>query len=41
VPKNVRVRTHVCLSCGLVLDHDANAARILQRAGQALREVVA
>ena len=39
VPKSLSVRTHVCPSCGLVLDRDANAARNIQRAGQALRGV--
>ncbi len=37
VPKSLSVRTHVCPSCGLVLDRDENAARNIQRAGQALR----
>jgi putative transposase len=37
VPKHLRVRTHVCPSCGLVLDRDENAARNIQWAGQALR----
>ena len=41
VPKSLRVRTHVCTSCGLVLDRDENAARNIQWAGQALRGVVA
>ncbi len=41
VPKSLRVRTHVCPSCGLVLDRDENAARNIQWAGQALRGVVA
>jgi putative transposase len=31
------VRTHVCPSCGLVIDRDANAARNILRAGQARR----
>ena len=34
VPKSLSVRTHVCPSCGLVLDRDENAARNIQRAGQ-------
>jgi putative transposase len=42
VPKSLSVRTHVCPSCGLVLDRDENAARNIQAAGmqwagQALR----
>jgi putative transposase len=40
VPKSLSVRTHVCASCGLVLDRDENAARNIQWAGQALRGVV-
>jgi putative transposase len=35
VPKDLCVRTHVCPSCGLVPDRDANAARTIVRAGQA------
>ncbi len=41
VPKSLSVRTHVCPSCGLVLDRDENAARNSQWAGQALRGVAA
>jgi putative transposase len=41
VPKSLSIRTHVCPSCGLVLDRDENAARNIQWAGQALRGVVA
>ena len=41
IPKSLSVRTHVCTSCGLVLDRDQNAARNIQWAGQALRGVVA
>jgi putative transposase len=41
IPTSVRVRTHVCTSCGLVLDRDENAARTIHWAGQALRGVVA
>ena len=41
VAKSLSVRTHVCPSCGLVLDRDENAARNIQWAGQALRGVVA
>jgi putative transposase len=37
VQKRLSVRTHVCPSCGLVLDRDENAAINIQRAGQALR----
>jgi putative transposase len=35
VPKSLSVRTHVCTSCGLVLDRDENAALNILRAGQA------
>jgi putative transposase len=46
VAKSLSVRTHVCPSCGLVLDRDENAAKNIlaagaQWAGQALRGVVA
>ncbi len=41
IPKSLSVRTHVCTSCGLVLDGDENAARNIQWAGQALRGLVA
>ena len=37
VPKSLSVRTHVCPSCGLVLDRDENAAINILRAGQARR----
>jgi putative transposase len=37
VEKSLSVRTHVCPSCGLILDRDENAARNIQRAGQALQ----
>ncbi len=37
IPKSLSVRTHVCTSCGLVLDRDENAARNIQWVGQALR----
>ena len=37
VPKSLSVRTHVCPSCGLVVDRDENAARNIFGAGQALR----
>jgi putative transposase len=39
MPKSLSVRTHVCPSCGLVLDRDENAARNISWAGQALRGV--
>jgi putative transposase len=35
VAKSLSVRTHVCPSCGLVLDRDLNAAQTIRRAGQA------
>ncbi len=41
VPKSLSVRTHVCPTCGLVLDRDANAARNIQWHGQRLRGVPA
>jgi putative transposase len=41
VPKSLSVRTHVCPSCGLVMDRDDNAAKNILRAGQALRELAA
>jgi putative transposase len=41
VPKSLSVRTHVCPSCGLVLDRDLNAARNILRAGQARQGAVA
>jgi putative transposase len=41
VRKSLSMRTHVCTSCGLVLDRDENAAMNIQRAGQALRGVAA
>jgi putative transposase len=37
VPKSLRVRTHVCPTCGLVLDRDEHAARNIQGRGQRLR----
>jgi putative transposase len=37
VPKSLSMRTHVCPSCGLIMDRDHNAALNIQRAGQALR----
>src|SRR5262249_50734890 len=41
VQKSLSRRTHVCPSCGLVLDRDENAARNILRAGQARRGAVA
>jgi len=41
VLKSLSVRTHVCPFCGLVLDRDENAAKNIERAGQALRGGVA
>ena len=35
VPKSLSVRTHICPSCGLVMDRDENAALNILRAGQA------
>jgi putative transposase len=40
VEKSLSVRTHICPSCGLVLDRDENAARNIQGAGQALQGVL-
>ena len=37
VSKSLSMRTHVCPSCGLVLDRDENAAKNILRAGQARR----
>ncbi|HEX6779099.1 MAG TPA: transposase, partial [Ktedonobacterales bacterium] len=41
VQKSLSVRTHVCPSCGLVLDRDTNAALNILRAGQARQGAVA
>ncbi len=41
VEKSLSVRTHVCTSCGLILDRDENAARNIQWPGQSLRGVPA
>jgi putative transposase len=41
VPKSLSVRTHVCPSCGLILDRDQNAALNIQRVGQTHRGAVA
>jgi putative transposase len=37
VRKSLSVRTHVCPTCGLILDRDENAARNIQWRGQRLR----
>jgi putative transposase len=39
VQRSLSVRTHICPSCGLVLDRDENAARNIQWRGQRLRGV--
>ena len=41
VAKSLSVRTHACPHCGLVMDRDENAARNIQRAGQARQGAVA
>jgi putative transposase len=41
IAKSLSVRTHICPSCGLVLDRDENAARNILRAGQARQGAVA
>jgi putative transposase len=41
VQKSLSVRTHVCTSCGLVMDRDENAAINIQRAGQVRQGAVA
>jgi putative transposase len=41
VLKSLSVRTHMCPSCGLVLDRDENAAKNMLRAGQARQGAVA
>jgi putative transposase len=41
ISKSLSVRTHVCTNCGLILDHDENAARNIQWRGQRLRGVPA
>jgi putative transposase len=41
VEKSLSVRTHVCTSCGLILDRDENAAKNIQWLGQSLRRVPA
>src|SRR5262249_43269755 len=40
VQESLSIRTHVCSSCGLVLDRDQNAAKNILRAGQARRGAV-
>ena len=40
VRKSLNVRTHICPSCGLILDRDENAAKNIQWAGQARRGLV-
>jgi putative transposase len=37
VEKSLSMRTHICTSCGLVLDRDENAARNIYAAGQAVQ----
>jgi putative transposase len=37
IEKSLRVRTHVCTTCGLILDRDENAAKTMQWRGQRLR----
>jgi putative transposase len=39
--KSLSVRTHVCTTCGLILDRDENAAKNIQWLGQSLRGVPA
>jgi putative transposase len=41
IQKSLSVRTHVCTTCGLILDRDENAARNIQWRGQRLRGVPA
>jgi putative transposase len=35
--KSLSVRTHICTTCGLILDRDENAAKTIQWRGQRLR----
>jgi putative transposase len=37
ISKSLSVRTHVCTTCGLLLDRDENAAKNIQWRGQRLR----
>ncbi|HLZ24936.1 MAG TPA: transposase, partial [Ktedonobacterales bacterium] len=39
IQKSLSVRTHVCTTCGLILDRDENAARNILWRGQRLRGV--
>jgi putative transposase len=39
VPKSLSVRTHICPTCGLVLDRDENSGCEIKRRGQRLRGV--
>ena len=39
--KRLSVRTHVCPTCGLILERDENAAKPIQWRGQRLRGLVA
>lgn len=41
VQKSLSIRTHVCTSCGLILDRDENAAKNIKWLGQSLRGVPA
>jgi putative transposase len=41
IEKSLSVRTHVCTTCGLILDRDENAARNILWLGQSLRGLVA
>jgi putative transposase len=41
IDKSLSVRTHICTTCGLILDRDANAALNIQWRGQRLRGVPA
>jgi putative transposase len=40
IDKSLSVRTHVCTTCGLILDRDENAARNILWRGQRLRGLV-